>query len=50
VGTWDEFWLSLWLGCVGVGLLVHGSVMVRLCDAIETVTSEEIGFLSCLLV
>jgi hypothetical protein len=20
-GTWDEFWLSLWLGCVEVGLL-----------------------------
>jgi hypothetical protein len=20
-GTWDEFWLSLWLGCVEVGFI-----------------------------
>jgi hypothetical protein len=36
-GTWDGLWLSLWLGCVEVGLLDHGSVMVRLRDAIEFV-------------
>jgi hypothetical protein len=36
-GTWDGLWLSLWLGCVEVGLLDRGSVMVRLRDAIEFV-------------
>jgi hypothetical protein len=35
------FWLSLGLGCVEVGLVDCGSVMVRLCDAIETITFEE---------
>jgi hypothetical protein len=39
-GTWDEFWLSLRLGCVEVGLLGCGSVMVRLCDVIEIVIFE----------
>jgi hypothetical protein len=47
-GTWDGLWLSLWLGCGEVGLLDRGSVMVRVCDAIETVTSEEMSLLSCL--
>jgi hypothetical protein len=39
-GTWDEFWLSLRLGCVEVGLLGCGSVTVRLCDVIEIVIFE----------
>jgi hypothetical protein len=39
-GTWDEFWLSLRLGCVEVGLLGCGSVTVRLRDAIEIVIFE----------
>jgi hypothetical protein len=34
-GTWDGFWLSLWLGCVEVGLLGCWSVTMRLRDAIE---------------
>jgi hypothetical protein len=44
-GTWDEFWLSLWLGCVEQGLLGCGSVMVRLRDAIEIVIFEEMSLL-----
>jgi hypothetical protein len=44
-GTWDGFWLSLWLGCVKVGLLGCGSVMVRLRDAIEIIIFEEMSFL-----
>jgi hypothetical protein len=42
-GTWDGFWLSLWLGCVEVGLLGCWSVMVRLRDAIEVVIFEEMS-------
>jgi hypothetical protein len=34
-GTWDGFWLSLWLGCVEVGLLGCWLVTMRLRDAIE---------------
>jgi hypothetical protein len=48
-GTWDGSWLSLWFGCVIVGLLVCGSVAVRLYDAIKVVTIEKISLLSCLL-
>jgi hypothetical protein len=44
-GTWDGFWLSLWLGCVEVGLLGCGSVMVRLRDAIKIIIFGEM----CLL-
>jgi hypothetical protein len=44
-GTWDGFWLSLWLGCVEEGLLGCGSVMVRLRDAIEIVIFEEMSLL-----
>jgi hypothetical protein len=44
-GTWDGFWLCLWLGCVEVGLLGCGSVMVRLCDAIEIIIFEEMSLL-----
>jgi hypothetical protein len=40
--TWDGFWL----GCVEVGLLGCGLVMVRLRDAIEVVTVEEMSLLS----
>jgi hypothetical protein len=36
-GTWDGFWLTHGLGFVEVGLFGCGSVMVRLCDAIEVV-------------
>jgi hypothetical protein len=49
-GNLDGFWLSLLLGCVGAGLLVHVSVIVRLRDVTETVTSEEISLLSFFLV
>jgi hypothetical protein len=48
-GTWDGFWLSLWLGCVRVGLLGCWSVTVRLRDAIEVVIVEEMSLLTCLL-
>jgi hypothetical protein len=48
-GTWDGFWLSLWLGCVEVGLLGCGSIMVILHDVIEVVIVEEMSLLSCLL-
>jgi hypothetical protein len=37
-GTWDGFLVKSWLGCVEVGLLGCGSVMVRLCDAIEVIS------------
>jgi hypothetical protein len=48
-GTWDDFWLSLgWVVSKWV-LLDCGSVMVRLRDAIETVTLEEFSLLPCLL-
>jgi hypothetical protein len=43
--TWDGFWLSLWLGCVEVGLLGCWLIMVRLCDAIEFVISKEMSSL-----
>jgi hypothetical protein len=39
------FWLSLGLGCVKVGLLCCGLVMVRLRDAIEVVIFEEMSSL-----
>jgi hypothetical protein len=39
------FWLSLWLGCVKVGLLGCGSVMVRLRGAIEILIFEEMSLL-----
>jgi hypothetical protein len=48
-GTWDGFWLSLWLGCVEVGLLGCGLIMVILHDVIEVVIVEEMSLLSCLL-
>jgi hypothetical protein len=38
-----------WVGCVQVGLLDRGSVMVRLRDTIEAVTFEEMSLLPCLL-
>jgi hypothetical protein len=44
-GTWDGFWLSLWLGCVKVGLLGCWSVTVRLYNAIEFVIFEEMALL-----
>jgi hypothetical protein len=44
-GTWDEFWLSLQLGCVEVGLLGCGSVTVRLRDAIKIVIFDEMSLL-----
>jgi hypothetical protein len=44
-GTWGDFWLSLWLGCVEVGLLGCGSVAVRLCDAIEIIIFKEMSLL-----
>jgi hypothetical protein len=47
-GTWDGVWLSLWLGCVEVGLLGCLLVRVRLRDAIEVVIVEEMSLLSCL--
>jgi hypothetical protein len=37
-GTWDGFLVKSWLGCVEVGLLGCGSVMVRLRDAIEVIS------------
>jgi hypothetical protein len=40
-----DFWLSLGLGCVEVGLLGYWSVTVRLCDAIEVVIFEEMSLL-----
>jgi hypothetical protein len=46
-GTWNGFWLSLWLGRVKVGLLGCGSVTMRLRDAIEIVIFEE---MSCYLI
>jgi hypothetical protein len=49
VKTWDEFLVKPWLGGVDVGLLDCGSVMVRLHDAIETVTFEEMSLIPCLL-
>jgi hypothetical protein len=42
-GTWDVFWLSLWLGCVKEGLLGCGSVTVRLHDVVEIVIFEEMS-------
>jgi hypothetical protein len=36
------------LGCVEVGLLGCGSVMVRLCDAIEIIIFEEMSLLTYL--
>jgi hypothetical protein len=44
-GTCDEFWLSLRLGCIEVGLLGCGSVMVRLHDVIEIVIFEDMSLL-----
>jgi hypothetical protein len=38
-------WLSHWLGCVEVGLLGCGSVMVRLRGTIEIVIFEEMSML-----
>jgi hypothetical protein len=49
-GTWDEFWLSPWLGCVKVGLLGCWSVTVRLCDVIEVVIIEEMSLLLVYLI
>jgi hypothetical protein len=42
-------WLSLGLGCVEAGLLDCRSVTVRLRDAIEIVTLEEMSLIPCLL-
>jgi hypothetical protein len=44
-GMWDGFWLSLWLGCVKVGLLGFGSITVRLCGVIEIVIFEKMSSL-----
>jgi hypothetical protein len=44
-GTWDGLLVKSLLGCVEVGLLGCGSVMVRLCDAIEVIIFEEVGLL-----
>jgi hypothetical protein len=44
-GMWDGFWLSLWLGCVKVGLLGFGSMTVRLCGVIEIVIIEKMSSL-----
>jgi hypothetical protein len=48
-GTWDTFWLSLWLGCVEMGLLGCWSVMVRFHDAIEVTIIVKMNLLSCIL-
>jgi hypothetical protein len=48
-GTWDGLWLSLWLGCLEVGLLGCWSIMMRRCDVIEVVIIEEMSLLPCLL-
>jgi hypothetical protein len=40
-----DFWLSLWLGCVEVGLLGCGSVTVRLRSVIEIIIFEEMSLL-----
>jgi hypothetical protein len=45
-GIWDGFWLSPRLGCVEVGLVGGWSDTVRLHDAIEVVTTEEMSLLS----
>jgi hypothetical protein len=47
--TRDGFWLSLWLGCVEMGLLGCWSVTMKLRDVIEVVIVEEMSLLSCLL-
>jgi hypothetical protein len=39
------FWLSLWFGCIEVGLLGCGSVTVRLRGTIEIVIFEEMSLL-----
>jgi hypothetical protein len=39
------FWLSLGLGCVEVGLLGCGSVLVRLRDTIDIIIFEELVLL-----
>jgi hypothetical protein len=45
--TWDGFWLSFgWVMSNGA-LLGFGSIMVRLCDAIEVVIFEEMSLLPC---
>jgi hypothetical protein len=44
-GIWDVFWLSLWLGCVKVGLLGVGSATVRLRGAIEIVIFGKMSLL-----
>jgi hypothetical protein len=44
-GIWDVFWLSLWLGCVKVGLLGFGSVTVRLRGAIEIIIFGKMSLL-----
>jgi hypothetical protein len=44
-GSWMGFWLSLWLGCVEVGLLGCASVTVRLRGMIEIVIFEEMSLL-----
>jgi hypothetical protein len=49
VEIWDDFLVKSWLGGVEVDLLDCGSVMVRLHDAIETVTFEEMSLIPCLL-
>jgi hypothetical protein len=49
VETWDGFLVKSWLGGVEVGLQDCGSVMVRLCDAIKTITFEEMSLIPCLL-
>jgi hypothetical protein len=42
---WDGFWLSLWLGCVDMGLLGCGLVTVRLGGAIEIIIFKEMSLL-----
>jgi hypothetical protein len=45
---WDGFLLSLWMGCVEVGLLGCGLVIVRLDGAIEIVIFLEDEFVTLL--
>jgi hypothetical protein len=42
-GTWDGFLVKSLVGCVEVGLLGCGPVMVRLCGAIEIIIFEEMN-------
>jgi hypothetical protein len=44
-GIQDGFWLSLWLGCIKVGLIGCVSVTMRLRGTIEIVILESMSLL-----